>query len=300
MKTQNPTHHVYGRFFAAIGLILMTMATAHADYQSTVLGDSPLLYYALDSSVTSGTATDLTGNGNNGNAYNLTAVSGPSPYIASAANFDGFDASVDVFGSPGLLNFSGPITLEAWVQPTNVINGSGLGNIIAKGYNASLNYEIVLRDNNLNYYGNSGSAGISGGTQTTNWTHLVLSSDGTNCSLYVNGALANHTGDTVGSVVFPNDWSIGTGSPDGDFGSGGRYFNGSISQVAIYNHGLTAAQVLNHFCMGELGTSSANFTPPLSLPSLSRKRLFSGARQHSMWGWSVPYQPPTSGSRTML
>src|SRR5450756_736119 len=196
MKTQTSTStcHVYGWFLAAIGLMLMTMVYKRQDYQSTVLGDSPLLYYALDSSVTGGTATDLSGNGDNGNSFNLTAVSGPSPYITSAANFDGSDASIDVAGSPSLLNFSGPITLEVWVQPTNVINGSGLGNIIAKGYNASLNDEIVLRDNNFNYYGNSCSAGVSGGTQTTNWTYLVLSSDGVNCSLYVNGALVNTTG----------------------------------------------------------------------------------------------------------
>ncbi|MDB6021716.1 MAG: hypothetical protein JWQ04_1573, partial [Pedosphaera sp.] len=262
MKIYNSTTlSVCGRFLTAIGLLLTTMATVRADYQSIVLGDTPLLYYALDPSVTNGTATDLSGNGNNGNAFNLIAASGPSPYITNAASFDGLDASIDVSGSPSLLNFSGPITLEVWVQPTNIINTSGneLGNIIAKGYNGS--YEIVLRDNDFNYFGNSGNAGVGGGIQTTDWTYLVLSSDGTNCSLYVNGVMVNHTADTSGSAAFASDWAIGTGSPDGQYNTNIRYYHGNMSQVAIYNHGLTADQVLAHYYVGEINAYPSNSAP---------------------------------------
>jgi hypothetical protein len=260
-KYNSTTLSICGRFLTAVGLLLMTMVTVRADYQSTVLGDTPLLYYALDSSVTNGTATDLSGNGNTGGAYNLTAASGPSPYITNAASFDGVDASIDVSNSPALLNFNGPITLEAWVQPTNIINTSGneLGNIIAKGYNGS--YEIVLRDNDFNYYGNSGNAGVSGGTQTTDWTHLVLSSDGTNCSLYVNGVMVNRTADTSGSASFTSDWAIGTGSPDGQYNTNIRYYHGKMSQVAIYNHGLTADQVLTHYYIGQINAYPSNSAP---------------------------------------
>jgi len=56
-----------------------------------------------------------------------------------------------------------------------------------KGYDSSSYDEIVIRVNGpygANYYGSSGSAGETGGVQSTNWSYIVLSSDGTNCSLY--------------------------------------------------------------------------------------------------------------------
>jgi len=281
MKIYNSTTiSVCGRFLTAIGLLLMTMVTARADYQSTVLGDTPLLYYALDSSVTNGTATDLTGNGDNGNAYNLTAApSGPSPYITGAANFDGVSASIDVAGAPALLNFSGPITLEAWVQP-DVLIGTGLGNIIAKGYVNG--HEMTLRDNNLNYFGSFGGPGVSGGTQTTNWTYLVLSSDGTNLTLYVNGASVQQTGDTTGADNFVDDWSIGTGSPDGQYGTPQRYFHGNMSQVAIYNHGLTAGQVLTHYYIGEINAYPSNSAPIITVQPQPQATYIGGSAKFSV------------------
>src|SRR4029077_13807935 len=36
---------------------------------------------------------------------------------------------------------------------------------------------------------------------------------------------------------------------------------GNLTEVAIYTNALTAAQVLNHFCVGELGTTSSNSIP---------------------------------------
>jgi hypothetical protein len=260
MKIQNSTRSFYGRFLTAIGLMLMTAVTVvRAGYQSTVLGDNPLVYYALTSDVTNGTATDLTTNAVNGNSYNLTdAGSGPSAYITNAAAFDGVSASIDVAGAPALLNSNGPITLEAWVQAAPLIN-TGLGNIIAKGYvNGN---EMTLRDNNLNYYGYFGGPGVGGGTQTTDWTYLVLSSDGTNITLYVNGVAVQQTADTFGAHNFVDDWSIGTGSPDGQYSTNHRYFHGSMSQVAIYGHGLTAGQVLTHYYLGEINAYPSNSAP---------------------------------------
>src|SRR6266446_4950594 len=55
-----------GRFIAATGLMLMTAAAVRADYKSTVLGDNPLAYYALNPAADGfSTCPDLTANGNN-------------------------------------------------------------------------------------------------------------------------------------------------------------------------------------------------------------------------------------------
>ena len=272
---QNPIYRPGCKLLAAAGVALMMAATARADYQSTVLADSPLAYYALNpASDPSGVSPDLTGNGNDGVAANITAATGPSAYITNAANFNGA-AAIDLSqgSNPGLLNFTGPITLEAWAQP---ISSSLFADILAKGYDSSTYQEIVIRVNGpygANYYGSSGSVGVTGGAQSANWTHIVLSSDGTNCTLYENGVQVAQSPDTGGSVTFSDDWVIGDGSSAGN----GRLFNGNISEAAIYNHGLTAAQVLNHYCEGILNTPAAASIPILSSQPQSQPGYVGGS-----------------------
>jgi len=64
--------------------------------------------------------------------------------------------------------------------------------------------------------------------------------------------LASQSSDVNGSVNFSDDWVIGNGSSGGN----SRYFSGNISEVAIYHHGLTAAQVLKHYLFGRYGTNN--------------------------------------------
>ncbi len=260
MKIQNPKCR--SRFFASIGIIVISAATVRADYQSTILGDNPLAYYALNPNADpAGVAPDLTGNGNDGVAVNTTGATGPSTFIPNAANFNGASSiNLSLGSNPNLLDFTGPITLEAWAQPSS---SSLFADIVAKGYDSTTYQEIVIRVNGpygANYYASSGTTGVSGGVQNTNWTHVVMSSNGTNCSLYVNGVLVQQSADTTGSVQFANDWKIGNGSSGGN----GRLFNGNICQVAIYNHGLTASQVLNHYYIGLLNSSASTSAPIIS------------------------------------
>ncbi len=250
----------------------MVSVAVGADYQSVVLGDHPLAFYALNPATDpADTSPDLTGNGNDGFAYGITPAIGPSAYITNAAYFDGATSFDDISqgSNPGLLIFAGPLTLEAWVQP---VSSSLFADIFAQGYeNASGYPEMVLRANGSyggGYVGGSENSNfsvyISGGSQNTSWTYVVLSMDGTNCSLYENGTLVGRTPDANGSTVFPtpDDWVIGDGSDAGN----GRFFNGGISEVAMYNYGLTAAQVAAHYNMGMYGTT--NPPPPPVGPSL--------------------------------
>src|SRR5882724_2393118 len=152
MKKQNSTNHLCSRFMVTVALALTTAVTARADYHSTVLGDNPLAYYPINSDVdpTGIMATDLSGNGNNG-TYNGTdpevnTVPGPSSFIPNALLFNGFTSFVDLStgSNPGLLNFSGKITMEAWVQPATPTVGSSLpADILGKGYDGT--NEMTLR-----------------------------------------------------------------------------------------------------------------------------------------------------------
>src|SRR5580658_6131670 len=116
MTISNSTRRLSGCLLTAISLGLMVSVADGANYQSVVLGDHPLAFYALNPATDpADTSPDLTGNGNDGFAFNITAASGPSAYITNAAYFDGSSSFDDISqgGNPGLLIFAGPITLEA-------------------------------------------------------------------------------------------------------------------------------------------------------------------------------------------
>jgi len=267
MNTKNTALVSCGRLFAVAALVMAAAVTAHADYHSTVLADKPVAYYPINASTdpTGAIATDLSGNGNNG-TYNGTdpeynTVPGPTAYLANAMYFDGFTSYVDLStgSNPGLLNFSGPISLEAWVQPANTTEGPA--NILAKGYESSLNSEITLRANAGTYFGGSydgNSHGAGGGQQTTDWAYVVAAYNGTNWSLYVNAILVQSNPDTLGSLNFAAPWRIGTGT--GDVGAG-RYFSGNLCDVALYTNGLTAAQVLNHYYSAKVNAAAGISAP---------------------------------------
>jgi hypothetical protein len=264
----------------AVALISVSVAKA-ADYQSTVLNDSPLAFYPLNLNVDTGTtASDVSGNNNPGTLVNIgngfnNAV-GPSAYITNAISFDGGISQQFIdLGDPDLFNFSGPITMEAWVQPASpTVGSSSPANILGKGYDSAQGYdELVLRANGGYYYGgtysstNSGNA--SGGQQTANWAYLTSTYDGTHWNMYVNGKLVGQGADTVGAINFADPWRIGTGSADG----ASRYFDGNITEVAMYNHALTAAQVITHYAMGQYGVDANTSVPIITTQPQSQSNF---------------------------
>jgi hypothetical protein len=279
---KNPSLSSYfAATLATVCLVLSVPAVHAGSYQSIVLGDNPLAFYALNPAVDgTSTAPDLTGNGNDGVvAGNLSAGFGPSAYITNAAYFDGGEAiDLSQGSNPGLLNFTGPITIEAWVQPSSA---SMFADAVAKGYDSSSYDEIVLRVNGpygQNYYGSSGSVGVTGGTQATNWTYMVMSSDGTSNILYENGIVVAQAPDTSGSIEFNDDWVIGDGSSAGAT----RTWNGGISEVALYNHGLTAAQVVNHYFYGLVGATASASVPIINVQPQNQQSYVGGSATFSV------------------
>jgi hypothetical protein len=160
MKTQQSTSRLWlhcVRAVSTVALALLTMTSVRADYKSTVLNDNPVAFYALDLTIdNAGTATDLTTNGNNSTYFNIYSVAGPTAYIPNAATFSPAvlsEVDLSTGTNTGVLQFTGPTALEAWVQPAD---STTFGDIIGKGYDSSTFQEIVLRENGgngANYFG---------------------------------------------------------------------------------------------------------------------------------------------------
>jgi hypothetical protein len=70
------------------------------------------------------------------------------------------------------------------------------------------------------------------------WVHIAGVYDGKAWLLYRNGRLEASQTDSTGAVLVRAPWYVGAASP-----GNGRYFNGSIDDVRLYDRALTAAGV---------------------------------------------------------
>ena len=133
----------------------LTVVARPVAYENTVLADNPIGYWPLDLSAdTGGTATDLSGNDNNGTYDNISSpndeVAGPSAHIPNSVSFNGSSAWVDLSTgtSTWVLNVSGKISMEAWVKPARP-QLQQYADIFAKGWDSgAIGYEIEMSDVN--------------------------------------------------------------------------------------------------------------------------------------------------------
>jgi hypothetical protein len=234
---------------------LPAVATASA-YNDVVVQSSPAAYWPLDDPAGSSTAADVTGNGHDASLFGGVTPGSP-PLITTGTSF-----SIDGTGylapqNSGAL-LTSPVSFELWAEPTAV--GSYQTIMSDEGDNGSNGYGFRLRAEG-SYWFVMGGAGYGeaassapGVAQNGQVAYLVGTFDGSTLNLYVNGVLAG----TIASTRTPNSnlpLNIGR-FPDGQ-----EYFSGSIDEVAVYNHVLSPAEVLNHYCVGS-GNTTGICTPP--------------------------------------
>jgi len=191
-------------------------------------------YYSFDD----GTATDNSGNGNNGTIYGATWVDGIS---GKALRFDG----VDDYVSTADIDLAGDFTFELWIK-RNKVSGQYLISKHGGGYTGySLALDTLQSNSIRGFYGNGYSwqdveaTGIS--WKTNVWYHIVFTKAGTNLKIFLDGTEA---GSAIGSgSTVLNNNNLTTGSA---FSLEG-WFNGTIDEVHIYNRALSADEIKAHY-----------------------------------------------------
>jgi hypothetical protein len=195
---------------------------------------------------------DSSGNGVTGSLHNQpvwTTDCAPARQgrtNAACLHFDGTSQSVVLYNA-SILNFTGSITLSAWIKLDATAAGSpddGFRSIIEHGYSKSPNAEVFLRLsggsyevgtwNNLSSFATSNTAANDLGV----WVHVGGVYDGRAWRFYRKGQLENTRNDSVGTLLVPAPWAIGATSVDDV-----RHFSGSIDDVRIYNRALTDAEM---------------------------------------------------------
>jgi hypothetical protein len=247
-----------GQSATSAPVALHVVVVPSALYPAFVLRDSPSAYWRLGEANGVVTAADVTGF--HSGAYSnyagteLQQSGALTNDVDTASSFTGVNW-VEVPAATALQHNTA-FALEAWV---NVTSASGRQSIIcSRNQQFSSGYELAVNGTTYQFRtGNSTSpAGevwtdLNVGTVTPGvWQHVVASFDGTNKSLYVNGALAGSQITTV--LPTPVLLRIGAGLTYNP--TPGNYFSGTIDEAAVYWHALSAAQVSDHYLAGAIGT----------------------------------------------
>lgn len=249
-----------------------TNALRSSSYAAVVMADQPVGYHRLNEPA----YNPISNSGTLGRAADASLVfadygqSGPRP-----SSFGGFEENNNAIALDGItdyinlnhpegLNFSGPITLEAWVQPTatqgtpayiighgpTLDDTAGLGLRILDG----TKYAVGTFDgSDHDAVADIPAADLTGSA----WVHLVGTYDGTQWVLYRNGTEIAAKADSVGAINVAADWAIGQRG-----GGTGRAFAGAVDEVAIYRKALSADRVRAHY---DAATGSGTTPPTLAI-----------------------------------
>lgn len=203
----------------------------------------------------SGTIVDYSGEGNSG-TYNGGLYS-QSGKLNTAIGFDGINDAVTI-GASSSLDIGPQVSVEVWLYPRSCPTQASPEN-----YDAFTFIETQSGGYHRGIWGN-GSCQIylqpgagTGAAQQTNieyplnqWTHLAVNyyQSGSDVihELYIDGVLKdNHTYSSTTLWSNAGYYKLGSDSL-------GRYLDGTLDELAIYNRTLSATEILNHYKRGAL------------------------------------------------
>jgi len=192
------------------------------------------------------TLHDLSGYKNHG-GLNANVVWRTNPFLGGhSLEFNATDTEVEVPASPSL-NIQNDITLTAWIKIPDTDIPTGDENIVAEAANGNLwDYQLFL----VPLSGNAGFAFYSDNTTPTsilssiNYSagvfHLITATRiGGTVTLYTDGLFDNSGSFTGAFGATSRTIRIGWSQDSGDT----ERFDGDLTDVRIYNRGLSAAEV---------------------------------------------------------
>ena len=274
----------------AISILALLMLSA-TSVQADLIGE-----WHFDEG-TGNTASDSSGSGIDGDIFNATWIT--DGVCGNALNFDGagpkpeFDyVSFDPLSGSGgheshrlvdLINSNDPrnYTISTWIRPAslpfNTIKEIMTFDAIKF---AQADQRFVF---NQAYEGsfNRGYQVITGNILTVGpWMHLVgVHNEDVGVKVYFNGLLAGSDFTKVaadGTARITHGTQVGTSYHHNlAVFAGTRIYTGDIDEVRMYNHALTAAQVMALFeagCGGPPEITCEGFFPPFDQPLLLKKK----------------------------
>jgi RHS repeat-associated protein len=194
--------------------------------------------------------------------------------VGRAFTFNGVNSYIEITNGPAV-NYSGPFTVEAWINYNTQPDAFGM-NIISKGDDTAWSYvnwgldisqnrKLRIYASSPYYYWNGyfleGSTVLSPGT----WYHVAITYDGNVLRGYINGSLE-------GAIYYgPIDrasrpFRIGALVPNDTGRVGERIFSGLIDEASYYSCALSASNLLAIYNAGSSGKNWGSRTNGAALP----------------------------------
>ncbi|GAI10281.1 unnamed protein product [marine sediment metagenome] len=196
--------------------------------------DMPLkIGYTKEETPGSEIMTDRTPYSNDGQNYG--AVVG-----ADYTTFDGVDDIVNCGNDPSL-DLTQAFTISTWLKP----HGADEGGYVAGRYQATdagymMRWEGTSNQLRFYYHHTGGVSSLAVFTDDDVWVNAVITFDHGDVAFYRNGIPA---GTSTGITITSNPTlSFAIGCRSGGVGAG-HFFNGSISDVRLYNRVLSLSEI---------------------------------------------------------
>jgi hypothetical protein len=232
-------------------------APALGTYVQEVTADSPASWWRLGESSTSSPAADemKVQDGTyrtSGITLGVAGAIGKDSNTAAA-----FDATNGAMYLPGtLFDFGGspPFAVEVWVSPgppPAADASDPLRRVVSHRTTAPYFgwYMAIDANQRIVFTRWDSNATVASVTSTPlvqgQWSHVVVSADGTTLTLYVDGASVASGAEATITDTPASHVSFGTTS---DFS--GEWFDGAMDEPAIYTHALAPERVLAHYQAG--------------------------------------------------
>jgi hypothetical protein len=244
---------IYFTMLAACLCVLTNAQTVIPSYVPTngLVGWWPFNGNAIDESV----------NTNDGTVNGATLTADRNGNANKAYNFNGINNYIEAPSNTGL-QLSAAYSIGLWFK-SNIFNAGQYGyTLISKIQSSGWygGYETMIGETNsiggVNHTGNINGnfqlpySGLSSG----NWYSVIITFNGTQLKLYVNGNIVN-TVNQSGTLQTGND-----PLRFGRRGGGGIYdqwFNGVIDDIGIWNRALTECEVKKLYTSGSFSVSSS-------------------------------------------
>ena len=202
---------------------------------------------------------DATAHNNQGQIHGAVWTEGK---MGSGLQFDGGDDYVEIPDSASLDSINSSVTLMAWVKPDPDFER---GAIIARflyDYAVPINDQVFeldigtdklvgfsLSSDGTNEEGSNVWLKSNYAVRENEWMHVAAVSDGTTMRIYLNGAAdPSSAGAPSGIHVSSRNMQIGAW----EYAPGQRstFFKGLIDEVKVFNHALSAGEIMSEFLAG--------------------------------------------------
>jgi hypothetical protein len=219
----------------------------HVTYPQEVLADSPLSYYRLGEA-SGTTAVDSMGatNATYGGSVGLGAPGAIAGDPDTGVALDGTTAYL-ALGTGFAFAGTAAMSFEVWFKPA--VLGGGYARLLSKEANVGgrQGYLITVSSGGTSFErwrdGSTGGNNYTSPLTVGAYNHIVATFDGTQTFLYVNGVPTTPSASPLSLSTSTEACNVGaySGLMAGDF------VQGTIDEVAFYDHALAPARVLAHY-----------------------------------------------------